>query len=165
MTDPEDMLGELSRFSAKSEEDKQERFEQSTVALVLRQLGAPPGLVKRKQAELELEFNCEWFNEMEIIAPMIATCRVFRFNMNELFENPGKSPVIQEFFERKPPEGHDPFIMIFQAYEYGRMLATNMTCPQLTHLHIVTKTGKANIVKFKDFFSSVFGNAAEGLNV
>lgn len=156
----DDVIDELGRFSAASEESKLEKFEQSTLALILLQLGAPRAVVKRLQAEREMEFNCDWFNSLDLVPATVYTNRFFRFNMNELFEKPAKSPITQEVAKLQD----DSFILVFKAYEFGRLVATNAKVADYTHLHIATPgVRKFNILYFNNFFTNHFGQAAADL--
>jgi hypothetical protein len=159
----DDLLDKLSRFSASSEDDKLERFEQSTIALVLKQLGADAGIIKRYQRDLELEFNCSWFNSLALVEPEVATTRFFRFNMNELFEKPHKSPVVEEYLKRIAGTS-SPYILVFKAYDYGRMVITNLKLPKTTHIHVVAGGTSGNVALFNGFFTTLFGQSAEELS-
>lgn len=156
-------------FSASSDDDKIVYFEQSTLALVLKQLGAGAGRVKAWQLDLGPRFGFDWFNEQFFIDPFVSATRVFKFNFEELFLKSGANhPVTKEWLRTidHPSLGDGvTTCMIFRVYQWGRMVATDLT-PQSgdedhTYLHVKHPTNPFNIMPFSKFFANHFGSVIE----
>jgi len=122
-------------FAPKSNEDKQEDFARSTMRLIARQLGQRP-------EEVSEGADWHWFNQHFTIPGFwVGSMRIFRFDIVDLLFRPTKHPVmisLQEFRKELPNEDDD-FIMVFQVYEWGRMIATNHDFKDLTALRVVIR--------------------------
>jgi len=155
VTDPDDFLG---RFSGSNEDDKQDQFEASSLKLVLRQLGCPNQRVEQLKRELGPDFGADWFNNQGWIGPDLKFHRIFKFKLDEFLTKPKKHPVIlayEQFF--KEHNGND-LIMVFKAFELGRMVITCLDLPAVTHISTCTDLLRINIALMDDFFERMYGN-------
>lgn len=141
-------------FGGNTDEEKLEAFEQSTIAMVCRQLGAKPGWVKHTQRDLGPEFGSDWFNELNAIDPAVYTTRVLRFNFEQLYTKPTKHPITEAY---KEVEDSDPFYLCFKVYGLGRMIATALDVGNRTHLCIRAGATSFNVTPFAGYFSDVYG--------
>jgi len=153
----------ISAFSASTEDDKQEAFEQSTLKLVLKQLGATTRNISIWENELGTEFSFDWFNTQGFVTPHVRSFRVFTFNFVEAFTRPTKSPLVEMFRKAEGELGAgEPLCVIFKCYKLGRLSATNIKVPDMTHLHISAGGATLNILPFAKFFSERYGFVIQG---
>lgn len=152
----------VSAFSASSEEDKRENFEQSTLKLVLKQLGMSAKKVQYLSEDLGPEFTFDWFNYQQYISPLVLSDRCFRFNVKDIFLRPSKSPVV-EMYDKATVEHDDnePICLIFKCYDIGRLIATNIKLTDYTHVHVNVRGIVFNVVPFAGFFSERYGDIIE----
>lgn len=157
------------QFGAISQEEKLENFELSTLKLVLEQLGMPRAVVKSKVFEYSKMFSWDLFNSENYIKPWVSSVRCFNYNFLELYEKPRGHPLLKEIvacvekgIADKDLIPGDPYIVIFKAYDHGRMVATNLQLTDRTHIHVVlSETEKLNITPFKGFFAERYGKMLE----
>ena len=148
----------------KSAAEKNDDFEQSTLSLVLRQLGSGSAAVKAQQRKLGPAFNFGWFNSRDVIPAYLCSHRVPRFHFDDLLFRPTKSEVAQKWLEtaEEHPEHADnpdcPLIMVFKVFDYGRMVATAEPIPDITHVHVVIRGQAFNVSPFAGYFSTRYGS-------
>ena len=90
-------------FSSKTNDEKKEDFERSTLSLVLKQLGASIAQVRGWENELGPEYSMEWFNRQCWLSPHLYTERCFNFNFEQLFTAPVNHPITKMFQEKELP--------------------------------------------------------------
>lgn len=151
----------MQSLGASLEEEKVEAFEQSTLSLVLKQLGATPKYIRKLQAELGPAYNFAWFNEQQFISPLLSADRCFSFNFEEIFTKPGKSPVVKmveaDMQILDPEDDSTGMCIIFKCYKLGRLIATNIRLAEYTHIHVAVRDIRLNIVPFSRFFGDRYG--------
>jgi hypothetical protein len=106
---------------------KIEAFEESTVALVLTQLGKTRDEVRAYRAEIREGFGTDWFNAEAFIDDVLAVTRVFRFRFDDFFANPGKSevlPVFAQAYAEAALGREQQLCFVFKAYQLGRLILT-----------------------------------------
>ncbi len=145
-----------SAFSAKSDDEKMLDFERSTLALILRQLGASSPLVRKLQKDLGPGFNCEWFNSHAWIT-RVEVIRCFSYNFEQIFTRPSKSPIVQSWIDLFQDGDSGELCMVFKAHGLGRMVATNLNQSERTHVHVALRDHRINITPFSSFFNEAFG--------
>jgi hypothetical protein len=160
MTSPEDLAQD---FQSALERRKNETFEDSTLSLLLRQLGASASRVRSWQTDLGPDFGFDWFNRWGLIAPNVYTDRCFSFNFQDLFRRPTKHPITKMFLARLEESDVDAVCLIFKVADWGRMVATNMKLPGLTHIHVLAQRVRDrdiffNVVPFPGFFQDKYGH-------
>ena len=143
----------------KTDLEKEEDFEVSTLKLVLAQLGAPKPAINGWAKQFGPAFTFDWFNSRGIIPARVASRRVFRFEFKDLLFRPTKSEVVDVFKDELEHGDSDDakLCMIFKVFEYGRMVATTMELPTQTHLHVYTRGVTLNVAPFGGFFSDRYG--------
>lgn len=153
---PEDFAADLSDESIAA--SKQESFEQSSLKLVMAQLGASKTYIKKLIREEPVDFG--WFNQKGWIEADLLSQRFFKYNLLSDFQTPGKSPVVEQFIEYKKQQASSgwPLILLFKCHQIGRMVATDIVMRDRTHLHLVYRNYKVNITPMSGFFSETFGN-------
>jgi hypothetical protein len=156
MTNPEDFLGADS-----FQTEKLERFESSTVELVLKQLGASPGFVRGKSKESGDGLTCDWFNMQEYIMPTLYTTRFFNFNFQDLFLRPSRHEITKAVCELPAFKSRNPFVSVFKVYDVGRMIATNCVPVLATYIHIPVDHRVFYVCHFTGFFTELFGTPLE----
>ncbi len=157
---PEDFLG---AFSAKTDDEKQEAFEESTLSVVLRELGASAKRIRYLKEELGPAYGFDWFNDQQLINEYVYAARCFTFSFSGLFTKPEKNPLITMYQDMRAtaPDG-SPHAVIFKCYDIGRILITNMSVTTATHLCVrLTENDSFNVLSAKGFFSSRYGNIYE----
>jgi len=164
-SEPDDFLKAFERTS----EEREEAFEQSTLKLILQQLGYPPKKVRSLSYEYGPAFGFDWFNEQDLIPIHIVTGRCFSFNFREIYTKPNKSPVTQLFIEKLDEEkdrisdSEKTFCLVFKCYEIGRLAALGYPMhaditASITHLHVAARHVAFSIVPMSGFFSERYGN-------
>lgn len=136
-------------FKPKSKEDKQDDFARSTMRLIARQLG-------RRPEDVSEGADWFWFNEHFTVPGLwIGSMRIFRFDIVDLLFRPTKHPVILalEEFRKELPNQDDDFLMVFQVYEWGRMVVTNRNFDDLTALRIVIRSQPLYVAPLGDLFT------------
>jgi hypothetical protein len=155
MSDTFDVLtGELAQ-------QKLENFDRSTAVFVLRQLGASATQARRLVEEYGPSFGAEFVSSNFLPGVDFWTSRFFDFNMRDLLRAPTKSPVLAAFWERITSFEIDRRVMVFKAYDYGRLVATDIIptrpyicCPGNCPCYITL---------FDGFFASTFGDVCKDL--
>lgn len=156
----------IATFSSSSEEERQFAFEQSTLTLVLKQLGAPDGYVKGVRREKEEGYTFDWFNNEFGLDAYVTARRCFRFSLENIFRRPSKSPVLQ-MYKDVIADSEDwtgqHLVLVFKAYELGRLVLTTMPLDDRTYVHVDTGGIYFNVTTFAGFFSEHFGTPLEDL--
>lgn len=145
-----------SAFGARSEDQKALEFEKSTLALILRQLGATAPYVRKMQSDLGPSFNCEWFNSHGWI-PRVEVIRCFRYNFEEIYKKPSKSFIVKRWIELMQEGETSELNMVFKVHSLGRMVATDLDLYDRTHVHVALRDHRINITPFSSFFTDEFG--------
>jgi hypothetical protein len=156
MMDADDLL---SGFSAKDDDEKQLDFEQSTLSLVLKQLGASAAQVRWHQQDLGPTYGFGWFNDSQLVNPYVTATRLFNFSFEQIYTRPSKSPLI-ELFESAVADAADAeeVIAVFQCFKLGRQLATNIPIDDdQTHIHVSVRNTRFNVVPLSGFFAERYG--------
>lgn len=153
-TDPE------AFFGADSEDEKQEAFEESTLKLVLGQLGWDSGKIRGEKSELGPNFGWGWFNGEDLIKPDVRSGRCLRFTFFDLLTKPRNHEITKlwqdNLAEYRSDEGN---IFIFKVFQHGRWVATDLDLSGgicLTpFLHVDDGVGTSfNVTPFTNFFKS-----------
>lgn len=144
------------------ETEKQDDFERSTLSFVLKQLGASTLMVKNWQSELGEAYNFDWFNSCGWIPPDVFAQRCFSFNLEEIISRPNKHPITLAFKEAADRSATDATCLVFKAYKWGRLIATNMRLQETTHIHVVAQCARDvtlafNLTPFNHFLSERYG--------
>jgi hypothetical protein len=162
MTEPGDLV---DLFGKESDEDKEERFEESTLKMLLQQLGATPAQVRKWR--YEEPFNVDWFNDLGVMNSRLYMKFFRRVSMVELIETPSKSELVQFWINNVQP-GVDPgsaapaFLIYDTAHFKGRKVCTNVALPDRGHIHVAYRTLKLNITPFSAFFAERYGPCITG---
>lgn len=124
----------VDRLAGKSsaQVEKIESFEVSTVAAILRQMGATSRAIDRLKETYGVHFGPSWFNqdfEYDDNTELVVH-REFRFNFGELFTKPQASPIVEAF--SKVLHSVEYPTMIFKAHEVGRLVLTVRPPPDTT---------------------------------
>ena len=147
-------------FGQQSHNDKNENFEISTLAEVLKQLGWTAGKINALKSELDASFGWSWFNSENLIGNFrVGSLRIFNYNFQELFKKPANHPITLAFKEFKG-DSEDPCCLVFKVFDDGKWLATNLELSEYSHHHIVTDGGKFkfNVIPFPKFFQLRWGD-------
>lgn len=145
----------MADLTAPTERD--ERFEVSTLKLVLQKLGKEKAEINSLQAQLEGGFDWSWFNSEELVNPTFGSARDFKFNFEALFKKPTIKHEIVKAVKDFCDEVQDEYVFIFNVHEVGRVCATNLDIEDLTHIHVVTEQITFNLVKFNDLMEHLNG--------
>jgi len=143
-------------FAPRSEEERQIAFAQSTLVLVLKQLGLTRDEIEgfRRSMDPAL-WDFEWFNSYGFVPFHIEAARVFSFDLAEAFFRPGKSRLIKAYRGLRAGVPSDiEFAMIFKVAGWGRMIAyTPGLAPDVTHIHVASADEGVDIAVFTDFLA------------
>lgn len=145
------------------DESKDDRFEVSTLKLLLGWLGMPRREVLRLAQEHGEAFTWEWFNAEGWIDPQVGSGKDFRFGFEEFFTKPKKHPVVQaclDFQEANVPPG-DPWIFIFNVYGVGRLAATNLPLEGATFVQVAHPRGVIRLTPAREAFAPYLGLLGE----
>ena len=148
----------MALFTASSDEEKIENFALSTLKLVLGQLGASAKQVRWLANEHGEGFDFDWFNGAGYISPTVLATRCFNFNLAQLFTAPHRSPLTEHWREVFNPRAEGDLCVVFKAHDLGRMMLTTLKCEDRPHIGVRTSDTAFNVVLFKDFFKSRYGN-------
>lgn len=132
---------------------KQANFEVSTVGLVLQQLGFHAKEIRKLKDELAEGFGWSWLNDQGLVGATCGSTRAFNFEFFELLTRPAKHPItlaVREFIK----DQDEPHCLVFNVYDYGRWVATNLATGDDSSLHVVTNGFKFNVLPFTGFFAN-----------
>jgi hypothetical protein len=154
MSDIDDFV---SSFGPKSDEEKIEAFEISTLKLILGQMGMSAGGINSFQRDMGESFNMDWLNSSIIQNDFICATRCFKYNLDALLEGSLKHPIIKAYLEvynqkkDEYPEGN--IVMIFRAFDVGRLVVTNKAPTDRVHVVIPLSSFDWNIyiTSFKNY--------------
>lgn len=143
-------------FGADSEDEKQEAFEESTLKLVLGQLGWDAAKIRNEKSELGPNFGWDWFNGEDLVKPDVRSGRCMRFTFFDLLTKPRNHEItalwVGNLMANQSAEGN---IFIFKVFQYGRWVATDLELRDTPYLHVDDGLGNEfNIVPFTNFFKS-----------
>lgn len=148
----DDLMADLT---APTERD--ERFEVSTLKLVLQKLGKEKAEINSLYAQLEGGFDWAWFNAEDLVNPTFGSGRDYKFNFEALFKKPTIKHEIVKAVKDFLGEVQAEYVFIFNVHEVGRVCATNLDIGELTHIHVVTPEITFNVVKFNDLMEHLNG--------
>ncbi len=158
MNDANDFASGL--FGADSPEEKSEAFEESSLRVVLQQIGWTAPAIQKERSELGPAFGWDWFNDLNLIGARVGSCRSFRFNFFELIHKPARHPITEAFKEFRGTDP-DPCCLIFYVYQEGRWVATNLKTDDDSSIHVVTGDTKFNVLPCTNFFKNRWNEAHE----
>lgn len=136
-------------FAPKSADQKQEDFAYTTMKLVAKQLGTPG-------AEIDRSADWYWFNQQYPVPGFwVHSMRVFRFDIVDLLFRPTKHPILAAVRELRKefPEDTEDFVIIFQVYDWGRMIVTNHDFRDLTAFRVVIRDETLWVAPMGDLFT------------
>jgi hypothetical protein len=139
-------------FGPKSEDEKIECFEESTLRLVLLQIGWTSGQVARTREEIGPNFGWDWFNDLNLTGvTRVGSTRIFRFNFDELLTKPASHPITKAFSEFSASAGV-PCCLVFRVADRGRWVATTCPVDYDTCIRVVTDDLTYSVLPFTAFF-------------
>jgi hypothetical protein len=147
----------MADLTAPTERD--ERFEVSTLKLVLQKLGKEKAEINALYAQLEGGFDWNWFNSEDLAGPTFGSARDFKFNFEALFKKPTiKHEIVKAVYDFRAELGSEviDYVFIFNVHEIGRVCATNLE-EEFTHIHVHTPEITFNVVKFNDLMEYLNG--------
>lgn len=143
-------------FGGDSADEKQEAFEESTLRLVLGQLGWDAAKIRGERSELGPNFGWDWFNGEDLVKPDVRSGRCLRFTFFDLLTKPRGHEItklwVSNYAEHASAEGN---IFIFKVYDHGRWVATDMDLHLTPFLHVDDGVGTSfSITPFTNFFKT-----------
>lgn len=152
-------------FGPRSDADKEESFEKSTLKLILQQLGAAPAQVRKWR--YEEAFDEDWFNGLAFLNSQVYLKFFKRISLVELMETPSRSELVQHWLQviqpRLDQKNPEPTLLVYDTSHYkGRMVCTNIALPERGHIHVVYRNTKLNLTPFQAFFSERYGSCIPG---
>ncbi len=148
MVNADDIINNV--FGKSSQDKKCENFEVSTLSLVLRQLGLTAEDVRNKKEELGAAYGWDWFNGEHDKLPRLGSTRDFNFNFWELITKPSTNPISKAFAAF---DDGNHCCLIFNVFDHGRWVATNVDVSQQAHIHVVTNGLDFKVLPFAQFFN------------
>lgn len=157
--DGPDFLGGLVDHQAEQEEN----FDNSSLSMTLRQLGAPAGWIRRQQRDTR--YDWQWFNDQPYLDAHVGSAKLQKVPLFKLLTRPTKSelyPVWVDHLNRAYQDGCQAAILIYGTAHSGRMICTNIRLSGQSHLHVEVRDLKFNITPFTGFFSGRYGPTVVG---
>ena len=154
----ESLPEQLHQFGARTEQERQESFEQSTLSLVLKQLGYEQKAVKRMQRDQGPAYGWDWFNDsLQILPFRVGSVRIPEFNFEALWEKPSGHPVSQawlDFCHKEIDHGFNEGALVFRCFGLGRLVATNREpSGKSSFIHVAVSWGAYNVLPFGGYFT------------
>lgn len=149
-------------FCARSNEEKEDAFEQSSLSLILQYLGKSSAWIDANKKELGPEFSCRWFNDLSLLHDPVFVKLCPSFNFMALFTMPHKSALIKLFkdFTSTDEEclacvSNESYpLVVFKVYKLGRVVVTCKYVPYVTHICVNLDDRSIYIYPFTKFFKS-----------
>lgn len=155
-------MSEASEFAAGFEQQAAEEraadFEKTAVRMILKAIGVPAR--KIRQFEYEESFDCLWFNDQDFLdGHYLDVARFDKVPLFRLVDRPTTTPLYERVVElRKALEDEGtpslPWLLVFDTSHTARMVATNIQMPEQSHIHVVARAIRFNVVPFAGFFGA-----------
>ena len=154
------LADDMAKFRAQTAQERQESFEESTLSLVLLQLGWTRPQVRVFQRDLDVGYGWDWFNnECSDLHLTVGSVRIPEFNFEHLWERPARHPITEawrEFYRDKLDADAGQGALIFRCFGLGRLVATNLTVDPgaKTFINVALTSGEPyRVLPFTDFFT------------
>lgn len=145
--------------------EQEENFDNSSLSMTLRQLGAPAGWIRRQQRDTR--YDWQWFNDLPLIDPYVGSAKLKKVPLSRLLTAPTKTELYRawtQHLDQAHQDGNQAAILVYGTAHSGRMICTNIRLAGQSHLHVEVRDLKFNITPFAGFFSGRYGQPFVGDN-
>ena len=150
--------GDLIRWTLENRQSEREAsFEESTLKLVMAQMGCPRPRLKQLAQDMGDGFGWNWFNSNGWLDFTVGSTRIPEFNFEQLWTKPAGHPVtlaFHEFHDSAPGAA----ALVFRCFGLGRLVATNVEPGEpKTRIQVPGRPSYGSgysVLPFADFFTT-----------